>query len=293
MTIKIPIGETVNAAYGFTFGSFTSIIKLIWLPMLLVVGLDYLQAQIAVGQELSGLNFVRYVAYLVGMLLLFSIMITAVTERALGLRENVPLVHIALGMPEFRVFGALLTYALLMAFLALLVSAGAFGANYAVSALAGGQAGQLAAATWQLAALGFFIYCSVRLSFLLWPSVVAEQRISLERSWVLTEGNFWRLFLVQIVLVLPLIFLWSFLISLLMGQEMAGLQQQFAGRLESPAYAEALGKLVEAHQAEMMLLMVFLMPFFIGFSVGASAHAYRLATGQRPPSDVPAEESDV
>lgn len=48
-----------------------------------------------------------------------------------------------------------------------------------------------------------FIYAAIRLTFFLPAVVVAETRIGLGRSWSLGGGNFWRMFLVTILTVIP------------------------------------------------------------------------------------------
>jgi hypothetical protein len=202
----------------------------------------------------------------------------------------VPFAHLALGLPEFRIFGAMLVYGLLMAFLLLVVGLGSYGLNAVVTMMAGGKAGQIAAATWELAALGFVIFCSVRLSFLLWVAVTAEERVSLERGWVLTDGSFWRLLAVQIILFLPLVLLWSFLISALLSKDITALQEKFAGQLNTPAYADAMQKLVEANQPVLTVLVMLFMPFFIALAIGASAHAYKL-TASASPLDLPTTDA--
>jgi hypothetical protein len=53
---------------------------------------------------------------------------------------------------------------------------------------------------------GFF-YIDIRLSFLLGPVTVAEQRLSLIRAWQLGQGNFWRMFAVFLSFFIPLLVL--------------------------------------------------------------------------------------
>ncbi len=49
----------------------------------------------------------------------------------------------------------------------------------------------------------FLIYAGVRLFFFLPAVVVAENRIGLGRSWSLGGGNFWRIFFVWLLIVVP------------------------------------------------------------------------------------------
>jgi hypothetical protein len=244
--------------------------------MLLVFCLDYLQSHIVVpkGESIAPADFVRLVAYTLGMLLLYSIAYVPVMELALGERKDRKFVHIALGLPEFRLFGAMLVLLLLIGFLALLTGL----ASYLLLSVLGPLIGMKAAAAWLfVAAFGFLTFCLVRLAFLLVPATVAERRISMEPSWVLTNGNFWRIVLIQAALLLPVLLVATVLIGLIMSPDLAMLQEEFAGRLDTPAYAEALDKFIANHQAVITLVTTLLMPFFIGFSLGACAHAYKLA----------------
>jgi hypothetical protein len=52
----------------------------------------------------------------------------------------------------------------------------------------------------------FFFYACFRLFFFLPAVVVAENRIGLGRSWHLGGGNFWRIFLVVLLTVIPVAF---------------------------------------------------------------------------------------
>jgi hypothetical protein len=197
-----------------------------------------------------------------------------VTELALGERQDRKLVHIALALPEFRLFGAMLVLCLLLVFLFLLTSA----ASYVLMGVLGALIGAKAAALWLfVTAFGFLFFCLVRLAFLLVPATVAERRISMEPSWVLTNGNFWRIVMIQLLLAVPLFFVATMLVALVLSPELTMLQEEFVGRLDTPAYGEAIDKLIADHQVVIMLITTLLMPFFVGLSTGASAFAYKLA----------------
>jgi hypothetical protein len=48
-----------------------------------------------------------------------------------------------------------------------------------------------------------FAYGVVRLTFLLTPVVISERKIGIGRSWALGKGNFWRMFAIMLVMLLP------------------------------------------------------------------------------------------
>ena len=258
---KVPVRETIGVAYRFTFDNFTAIVGLIWLPMLLVLGLDYLQSQIPIDAEAQGANFIRTLAYTLGALLLYAIMYVAVTEQALGLRQGRRYMHIALGITEFRTFGALLVFGILMAFLVLITILGATAVGFVVRSAAGAQIAASVEAVLTLMGIGFLFFCAVRLGFLLVPAVVAERRVSLERSWVLTQGNFWRIFLVNLLLIFPIFLILFFVMVMFVADDFAALRSQYEAGMS-------------AHHPHMMMGMFFLSPFLLGFSMGSAAYAY-------------------
>ena len=198
---KIPAGSTIRHAYTFTLSELGTIIGLCWLPLVLIAILQFLPyafggdpmgaPENATAQGRHGLE--NLVSSLL-MILLYSIAYVPVTRQALGLRQGPAIVHFALGLPEFRVFGALLLFFLVI--FAMAVGIGVLGlAAGAISAMTGkNPVAGLMLALVVLAALLGFIYAIVRLGFVIVPVAVAENQISLTRAWTLTRGNFWRIF---------------------------------------------------------------------------------------------------
>src|SRR5271156_2240445 len=108
---KLPVGQTITDAYGFTFTQLGTIIGLIWFPMVVSTLLNFLPQLAdgyAAGAAASGAGPVESLAVLLLTLLLSAIMYVAVARQALGLRQGPAVFHFALGQPEFRVYGALL-----------------------------------------------------------------------------------------------------------------------------------------------------------------------------------------
>ena len=63
--------------------------------------------------------------------------------------------------------------------------------------------------------LGALIYVQARLVYLLVPVTVVEKRFGLWRSWELSKGNFWRIVVVAVGTVAPLVILELFLFLIL------------------------------------------------------------------------------
>jgi hypothetical protein len=191
---KIPVFDTVGQAYGFTFGSFGTIVGLVWLPMAVLVALQYYVAvrylngylsAFAQGNlyELNSAAGLRYLSVVLA-LLLQAIMVAPVMRQALGLRTGGAFVSFAVGPTALRVFGAMAALALVLIaieYIAVffLVFVFAFVAVLAKSAptLHGMRpvlVAALAIAGLILIFIAAMIYVSLRLSFFVVVVAVAE-----------------------------------------------------------------------------------------------------------------------
>jgi hypothetical protein len=121
---KIPVFGTVSRAYRFTFDNLATIIGLIWLPMAVLVALQYYVtvrylngylSAFAQGNlyELNSANGVRYLSIVV-VLMLQAILVTPVMQQALGLRNGRAFVSFAVGLTALRVFGAMAALTLVL-----------------------------------------------------------------------------------------------------------------------------------------------------------------------------------
>ncbi|HEY8696174.1 MAG TPA: hypothetical protein VIM02_01035 [Rhizomicrobium sp.] len=280
---KIPVGKTIAYAYSFTFGHLGAIIGFAWLALVLIAVLQFLpyamggnpmaepeNATIAGRQALEGMGTSLLAA------LLYSIIYVPVTRLALGLRQEAAIVHFALGAPELRVFGAIVLFALVV--IGMAFGIGILSAILGVAMAMIGKAGAAILALAILAALLAFIYIIVRLGFLVVPVTVAEGQISLSRGWILTQGNFWRIFALLLAIFLPLMVVHAVGIAAIIGAPLfAPLPEgaEAAGRAIGERFA-----LLGQHMPVYLGLSLILAPFSIGLSLGASAFAYR---AQVPP----------
>jgi hypothetical protein len=210
---KIPIVQTIKAAYGFVFTHLGTIIGLIWVPMVLVTVLGFFVEQryyAAAADALASNNFTRLgpsvislLCYFVAAILLYAVMYVPVMQLALGQRKDGALVHFALGPAEWRMFRAL---AGLAAFLVLPVLITAFLFN-TVTALVGGQIKSMltAGGLEVLLALSYLavVYIALRFVFLLPAVAVNEQGPVLPRAWILSGGNFWRILAIMLATLGP------------------------------------------------------------------------------------------
>ncbi len=280
-----PAGKTIVDAYRFTFGHLGTIIGLVWLPMVLATLLNFLPAvggnygEPASIPLTAGNGTIESVAISLLTQLIYSIIYVAVTRQALGLRQGPAMVHFALGLQEFRVFGAIILF-VLAGFAAVLIYMMVL---IPVAALAGMQGGSaVAAVAGGLIAFGggmAIIYVMMRLGFFLVPVTVIENRVDLARGWALARGNFWRIILVLLAVVMPLLIVEASAILVLMGREIAAAMPPLGASEESlQGHMMMLKDVILHHMPGILGITLILVPFNFGLGVSASAFAYRSIT---------------
>jgi hypothetical protein len=285
---KIPFGKTIAYAYGFTISQLGSIIGLAWISLVAIAVLQFLpyaaggDPMAASGNPLQeGQHAIQNMGISILILLLTAIIYVAVTRLALGTRPGGAIAHFALGVPEFRVFGAvfLLGFVILAvaiaAGVAIAVAAGIVNSSHNEALLA------LAIVVLFFVALGAIVYIGARLGFLLIPATVVEEHISLTRSWVLTQGNFWRIFGILLAVMAPLFIIEMVGIAAIMGPALFAPLPNGTAEVVSAAL-QARFAAVGQHAPALIGLRLLIAPFQLGLSMGASAFAYRALTTPAP-----------
>ncbi|MGB8365045.1 MAG: hypothetical protein ACLQUZ_16910 [Rhizomicrobium sp.] len=282
---KLPVGKTVLGAYGFTFAHLGTIIGLIWAPLVASTLLSILP-EIATNSGpadsvATGTVAIESLAVSLLTLLFTAIIYVGVTRQVLGLRQGPATFYFVLGQPEFRVFGArlLVVYVPALVYVACLLAA-------ATIASAQGGAGPMAVVVLLLVFVGgpWIVYLIVRLSFLVTPVTVCENRIDIARGWALTRGNFWRIIAVLLAVGAP-IFLLEFVGAwVLMGADLAA-AVPVNGSHDPQAmqqYFAAVMGIIQRHTPALTGLGLILAPFSLGLSLSASALSYRELTASPP-----------
>lgn len=212
--IKIPVGETISKAYGFAFPNFLSIVGIAWLPYLaaaiVATGLVVLVAPDLPQSLMQGqldpfaiLHVPRIFGLLIVLLFIVDCMvITQIQRKALGRHPGPVFICFSLGAPVWRMAGALFLATLVIAFLGLATIAATAAIWFAVWRLDAPYL-QIVRGLAVIIAVCWLFYLCVRLTFLLPAVVVAEERIGLGRAWELGGGNFWRIFVVIVAVVVP------------------------------------------------------------------------------------------
>jgi hypothetical protein len=144
----------------------------------------------------------------------------------------------------------------------------------------GAIAGILAVLSVLAASLGF-VYAIVRLGFLVLSVTVAEEQISLVRGWVLTKGNFWRIFGIVLAIGVPLAIAYSLVVIGIIGP-----LRLFAPLPADPtAAAQAFNArfaILQQHMPLYIGLNLIIAPFAIGLNAAASAFGYRALVSPEP-----------
>jgi len=280
---KLSAGKTIAYAYSFTFANLGTIIGLIWLPLVIATVLGFIsQYNSGAPDSADQMSFARVsqgIGVLAGLLLsflLYAIVFVAVTRQALGLRQGPAVVHFALGMPEFRMFGAVL-----MLFAVSLFGFILFAGVLDALASAGGAVAQGLAELMSLPLALLYFYAIVRLTFLVVPITLIEEHVSLLRSWQLTANNFWRILVIMLAVSLPILVLYVVGAAFVLGPDVsAPVPASIANN--ATAFWSYQQDIIRRHQPELVFLQLMLAPFALGLNLSASAYAYRALVANAP-----------
>ncbi|HVU19763.1 MAG TPA: hypothetical protein VHE09_03465 [Rhizomicrobium sp.] len=289
---KLPVGGSVRFAYAFTFRELGTIIGLIWVPLVLLAIVNFLPYALGdtmpspdINPSAAGTIMLRGIGLWLISVLLSACIYVPVTRQALGLRTGPAFIHIALGRAELRLWAA---YLLFIAILMVLFIG--FMLALFASALAAGATGNKAFIGGVILLVAFagmcgLLYAMTRLGFLIAPVVVAEDKVSFERSWTLTQGNFWRIAGILFLVTLPpaIIFLSAF--AWLLGPELMALfHQALATHMPQQALAERVNAITTSHISTMLGIQLIIAPFSVGLVSSAAAFAYKALAANAPVS---------
>ena len=295
---KIPVGATIAHAYRFAFRDFFKILGVMWLPLAIMwlPGLLMQKRMMALSAQLNtrpftgigGMIWFLVPFYVVAMILLF-MQVIGIAKLALGARSGPSWFYFSLDRPVWRLAGSfvLLVVAFILGWLAVLL--GDFLIGFLLRSLTGHIDNKAVTATLGILAIiamiapwCAFFYSAVRLSFLLTPVVAAQEPGSaLARGWTLGLGNFWRMFAILLVILVPYLVLEFILLFTVMFKGIT-----FPPPHASAAQATAFQVAMNSRAQELMLavyhywyvcypLAIAVVVLFYGMTVGAQCFAYR------------------
>jgi hypothetical protein len=310
---KISMGRAIGDAYDLTFGRYRAVLGVVWLPIVLLAVGEYFAllpmlrtmpdlfrfaAEHPTGTEvppewerIKALSW----AFNLAMLLVTVWIRVGVAKLALNRPRGPSFAYFFLGMDELRVIAGYIVYIALyigamigitisvVVIVVIVVALNAGGTFAAVDpALLTHIAVGLAIAG-MIAILCALFYFQTRLLFLLVPATIAEKRFGLWRSWELSEGNFWRIVVIEIgtlspLLILEYVLLFAIYIPIIVVVLMAA--QQHPEALKNPnmmpvIFSAALMREFIDFAPFAGVFGLLLAPFFCGLSYAPSAFAYR------------------
>jgi len=232
---KIPLERTLVGAYRFLFTKIVSIVGTLWLPIVVFCALVGGLIWFAVPHEWFTGNFphfndkhpdpaavlaalrpllVCYPLLIVITLVMVSMMFVGLMRHALGQKKTMTFVYFSLGADVWRMALAfVLLYVVLIVLVVFLVVIFILVSVFAVPMVPHGPGLAIKIVLGIVEGL-FYFYAIFRLFFFLPAVVVAEKRIGLGRAWELGGGNFWRIFLVVLLVVIPVAFVAGIVIQM-------------------------------------------------------------------------------
>ncbi len=292
---KIPVGGTIAHAYRFTFGNIINNIGAIWIPFAVFWLMPYLLRAVSpgafveesrVGSVPAGWSLLISLLFIFFFLLIVSAQTAGLSKEAFGLRRGNAFLQFPFGAATWRILGSVVVYLLVMFVIVIAVSIlinlaarpfGIVGDN--VEAMSTGQ--RALRVILGLAVQCALIYMSVRLWFFIAPVSVAQNQVSLIKTWELSKGNFWRIFAVLFVLFIPFVIADGILLYKVFGPIIDAVQLGARGdELNGPAQ-QAVDNI--QYLADNWWVLGYLLAFLhtlvaTAFYSSASAYAFRAVT---------------
>ncbi len=282
---KLPVIAVIREAYDFTFANLGAIIGLIWLPMVLVTVGEFFVSQqygpqiaaaLAAGDpNAAGTAAVVMFLFALAALAFYAMILTSVTQLAMGQRQPGAMLHFTFGALEWRVFRTLfgVTLFLMPGYLLLAVSGSRAPGGGAITPQ--GAAAMLTTA----ALLCALIYFAVRLTGVILPVVVSDGKAVIVRAWTLSAGNFWRLLGVMAGVVVPLYIVMLFAMAVVVSTGLT------PGAMPTPEEVQAINA---ANRPLISGLSFLVAPLLIGLTVSASVISWRALSQNGNRADISA-----
>jgi hypothetical protein len=281
---QLSIGATVGATYNFTFRHYLRILGVTWFPSAVTAVAAVLFFFPLMGRFMAA-AVTRNPAALMGslgpfllgetLILLIALMIgVGVTRLALGRTLRWPFFFFTLGADFWRSLLAVVLLTLLMFVLLIVVSIG-LGIVVGLLAAAIPAGTDPTANATRFAPIviagvyGAMLFLMVRFGMLLPSIVIAERRIGLGRSWVLSRGHFWRLLAIFIVTLLPLIAIG--VLQFVLTRRMATTSVEAA----QLAWSQHFIGLMSTYYYIYVPVVIAISPIYYGLFFGCGAFAYR------------------
>ncbi|MCP4381868.1 MAG: hypothetical protein GY798_10745 [Hyphomicrobiales bacterium] len=289
---KVPVLEVIKYAYRFLFGEFGTIVRLTWFPLLVIaivgyaVGYQTIEAQVSSG-DFAQPSLNQLILSLIGWVVSAAgyAMVAVALHRVILFNDRKHGTFLLFSFKRtewlFVAFGLL---AIVAIFVAVIFVAG-FGLGTGVAEASPSFFGIIIVV---LTLGGMYLY--VRL-WPLYPVMAVEKQLNFKRAFDLSRGNFWRLFGVSILGVLPLVVV-ILAIQSIVASPMTAIAQEAAQAGNVRAFGDALQSLNTLNSVAMYFFSI----IGTGLSIPLICYAYKAlrnigafeyldeATGSVPPA---------
>jgi len=289
---KIPVGQTIAAAYRFAFVGLEKVIALIWLPIITLTVVGYfsesrylaaMAAAIDSGDQTRVLPVaVSQLGFAFITIVLQAVIAVAIVREILKPLDRPQWLRFSLGGAEFRVVGAMFGVGLLAALAAviLMIAGSILGGMLPLPGLAPAQKAIGMAGLLGLLLSPLLIYMFVRVAGLIVPAATIDGGFGMERSWLLLKGNVGRLFVVTVAAGLPVLLVYLALYTMILGPENVFSPLNAGGDLAGSVHdkTEKMRQIAE-HLPYLKGLEFVMAPFLYGLGCAAPAFAYKALAG--------------
>lgn len=301
---KIPVWQTAATAYRFAFRNYARLLIVAGVPAVLILIVTFWQmapviatmqpADTAHNPQLVFGNLGHIFLFEAAAFVLMVMMASGTVKLALARDIRSPLYYLA---PNAD-FGRLL----LACFLVLLILFGVImvisivlgiGLGMGAIALAGPhpspeQIQQAVAKLTLLVAVPIYavmLTIGIKFGFMLPAIVLSEKRLGIGRNWSLTRGNFWRIFTLVIVVLLPFLIMTAVVFALLavLGGPSANILDSFGSQTAQLAWSKQAMVLYLKYWYVFVPIWLLSLPPFYGALFGVGAFAYR-TVAESPPA---------
>ncbi|HEV2651099.1 MAG TPA: hypothetical protein VGU69_07575 [Rhizomicrobium sp.] len=289
--MKIPFEATIATSYRFAFRNVLSIFGIGWAPALLVFAtsagfvlllLPGIRDLIAQGQKVDAAQIAAFLpeaglalmAWALCYLVAAAMILAGVIRKALGILPGPVYFYFPLDSQVWRIVGAFLILSVLSWGVIIVAGTAIAAIAYFVSRYSDPGAGIVTGVLVTIALLAGY-YALIRVQFFLPVIVVAENHISLGRSWALGRDNFWRILGILLIMIIPIGFASSTITN-------AFLQMYMKPIVPGMPPAQLLGDISHALIAIAPLYVVvqlIYVIFVLAFVAIAGTAAYRFVTG--------------
>lgn len=288
---KIPVRQTIVAAYRFTFLGVDKVIALIWLPMILVTVGDYFATGTLLAGRAAALDagdvsqlgpiWASQLAFSFIELVLFSVIAVAIMREILRPMDGRPsFLRFNLAGAEIRTVGGFVAVYLLMVLAAL--GCGIIGAilgGVVARSVAAGPAAIEWAVLVAILLLPVLVPAFIRLSYFIVPTALVEGKLGLEQSWKLSKGNVLRIIAISLAVIIPPALVAVMASALVLGPD--GFNPHLDLIKDKAAFDHAALEQSRALARHLPLLKgieFILAPFLCGLTFSAPAFVYKFLT---------------